>query len=185
MYNSFACWLRTVEEDHALDAKTYILKQIQETYGLLDSTLEGVTAEQLSWLPAGTANPIGLTIVHALSSEDMFISILCSKAQVWQTQGWGSKFNLSEPPGYGQDWTVYRNAQLTVEALLTYRDTVRAETHAYLKALTAEELDRSVQIFGGSSMVADVLVRLCEHLQFHAGEIAALKGVYGVKGLPF
>jgi hypothetical protein len=168
-----------------MNAKTYLLKQIAGTYGLLDSALEGLTAEQLPWIPPGTANPIGLTIVHALSSEDMFISILCGKAQVWQTQSWGKKFNLSEPPGYGQDWTVYRNAKLTVESLLAYREAVRLETKVYLDALTAKELDRSVKIFGGSQLAADVLVLCCDHLLEHAGEIAALKGVYGAKGLPF
>jgi uncharacterized damage-inducible protein DinB len=168
-----------------MNAKTYLLKQIAGTYGLLDSALEGLTDEQLPWIPPGTANPIGLTIVHALSSEDMFISILCGKAQVWQTQGWGEKFNLSEPPGYGQDWTVYRNAKFTIESLLAYRDAVRLETKVYLDALTAKELDRSVKIFGGSQLAADVLVLCCNHQLEHAGEIAALKGVYGAKGLPF
>jgi uncharacterized damage-inducible protein DinB len=168
-----------------MNAKTYLLKQFAGTYSLLDSALEGLAAEQLPWIPPGTANPIGLTIVHALSSEDMFISILCDKAQIWQTQGWSKKFNLTEPPSYGQDWTVYRNAKLTVESLLAYRDAVRIETKVYLDVLTAKELDRSVKIFGGNEPVADVLVLLCEHLQFHAGEIAALKGVYGAKGLSF
>jgi uncharacterized damage-inducible protein DinB len=168
-----------------MDAKTYFLKQIAGTYDLLDSALEGLTAEQLPWIPPGTANPIGLTIVHALSSEDMFISILCGKSQVWQTQGWAEKFNLSEPPGYGQDWTVYRNAKLTVESLLAYREAVRLKTKAYLDTLTSEGLDRSIEIFGETSLVADVLVLCCNHLLEHTGEIAALKGVYGAKGLPF
>ena len=168
-----------------MDARTFLLKLIDGTYDILDAALEGLTAEQLPWVPAGTANPIGLTIVHALSSEDMFISTLCGKAQVWQTQGWSEKLKLSEPPGYGQDWTVYRNAKLTVESLLSYREAVRLETKVYLDAVTSEDLDRSVAIFGGSQLVADVLLLLCKHLLMHAGEIAALKGVYGAKGLSF
>ena len=168
-----------------MDVKTYLLKQITGTYDSLDSALEGLTAEQLPWNPPGTANPIGLTIVHALSSEDMFISALCGKTQVWQAQAWAEKFNLTEPPGYGQDWTVYRNAKLSLESLLAYRDAVRVETRVYLEGLMPEELDRSVKIFGGSQPAADVLVLLIEHLLTHAGEIAALKGVYGVKGLPY
>jgi len=168
-----------------MNAKTYLKKQISGMYDLLDSAMEGLTAEQLLWIPPGTANPIGLTIVHALSSEDMFISVLCSKAQIWQIQGWAEKYNLSEPPGYGQDWKVYRTAKLTVASLLAYRDAVRLETKAYVEALTAKELDRKVKIFGGSQLAADVLELMCAHILFHAGEVAALKGVYGVKGLPF
>jgi uncharacterized damage-inducible protein DinB len=168
-----------------MNAKTYLLKQFAGVYGLLDSALEGLTNEQLPWIPPGTANPIGLTIVHALSSEDMFISVLGGKTKAWQTQGWGEKFNLSEPPGYGQDWTVYRNAKLTVKSLLAYRDAVRLETKAYLDTLTAKELDRSVKIFGGSQLAADILGLCCNHLLEHTGEIAALKGVYGAQGLPF
>lgn len=168
-----------------MDVKTYALKQLAGIYEFLDATLEGLADEQLLWIPPGTANPIGLTLVHALWCEDMYISVLRDKPQVWQTHSWAEKFNLSEPPGYGQDWTVYRRARLTVDSLLAYRDAVRLETQAYVEALTAEELDRSLQVFGGSWLAANVFGLGISHLLFHAGEIAALKGVYGVKGLPF
>ena len=59
------------------------------------------------------------------------------------------------------------------------------DAKTYLETVTSEDLDLIVAIFGGSQLVADVLGLMCKHQLFHAGEIAALKGMYGVKGLPF
>ena len=61
----------------------------------------------------------------------------------------------------------------------------RHKTDAYLANLCAGDLDRKVRFFDGSERpLADVLVILIVHTASHAGEIAALKGVQGVQGLP-
>lgn len=168
-----------------MDVKTYIMRQISGMQELVDDAFQGLTDEQLAWIPPGTANPIGLTALHLLSSMDFFLSLLSGKPRLWETQGWGAKFNLTEPPGYGDDWTAFRHATLTVEGLLAYRVVVYAELDFYLDALTPEELDRTVKLFTDHDPVAAVLALLIGHALTHAGEIAALKGVYGVKGLPY
>jgi len=168
-----------------MDAKTYLVRQIASLRDLVDAALEGLTDEQLTWIPPGLANPIGLTALHMLASEDHFISILRGKPRLWQSQGWSATFNLVEPPGFGQDWTVLRNATLTVEALLAYRVVVRVEMDFYLETLTPEAFDQTVKFLSDNDSAADVLALLVGHALMHAGEIAALKGVYGVKGLPY
>jgi hypothetical protein len=168
-----------------MDVKTYLMRQIAGMHDLVDAAFEGLTDEQLTWIPPGTANPIGLTALHLLSSEDHFISILTGKPRLWQSQGWSATFNLVEPPGFGQDWTVLRNATLTVEALLAYRVVVRVEMDFYLETLTPEVFDQTVKFLSDNDSAADVLALLVGHALMHAGEIAALKGVYGVKGLPY
>jgi hypothetical protein len=69
--------------------------------------------------------------------------------------------------------------------LLDYLQQVRAATDAYLAGVTPEELDRIVQIAGQDRPVAQVFVLLVVHSAAHTGEISALKGVSGAKGLPF
>jgi hypothetical protein len=54
-----------------------------------------------------------------------------------------------------------------------------------LAKLTDDELDRQVSFFGSESSVADVLVRFVAHTAGHTGEIAAVKGMQGLQGLPF
>ena len=62
---------------------------------------------------------------------------------------------------------------------------VRAETDAYLAGLTPEELDRKVTTFMGELPVGAVLALFIGHQAHHLGEVSALKGAQGVKGLPF
>jgi len=50
--------------------------------------------------------------------------------------------------------------------------------------LRADELDRKVKVAGGERTVADMLLLATSQSLSHNGEIAALKGVQGVKGLP-
>ena len=54
---------------------------------------------------------------------------------------------------------------------------------AYLATLTAAELDRKVAFAGGERTVAEMLLLAASQSLSHAGEIAALKGVQGAKGL--
>jgi len=56
-------------------------------------------------------------------------------------------------------------------------------TDAYLAALTQPELERKVKFAGGERTVADMLILCVAQAQGHMGEIAALKGIQGVKGL--
>jgi uncharacterized damage-inducible protein DinB len=74
---------------------------------------------------------------------------------------------------------------VTVEGLKAYQVVVRVELDFYLDALTPEELDRRVKFWTESDPVAAVLALLFGHWTLHLGEMAALKGVFGSKGLPF
>jgi uncharacterized damage-inducible protein DinB len=68
--------------------------------------------------------------------------------------------------------------------LLEYQKAVWAATDTYLAGLTAEDLDRKV-ILGKREMTAAELLIMAIHQSLsHTGEIAALKGVQGAKGLP-
>jgi len=168
-----------------MDAKTYLTHQIASLRNLVDAALTGLTNEQLTWIPPGTANPIGLTALHMLASEDKFIALLRGKERLWQTQNWSGTFNLAEPSDFGGDWTVLRHATLTAESILGYQVVVRVETDFYLDALTPEALESPIKFPTDHDRVVDVLALLISHTLIHAGEIAALKGVYGVKGLSY
>ena len=48
-------------------------------------------------------------------------------------------------------------------------------------------MERAVDLGAGSSMTGLLTVGVIalNHVSFHAGEIAALKGTYNLKGIPF
>ncbi len=169
-----------------MDAKEYIQRQLATVRRVCDAALTDLTDEQLNWTPPGTPNPIGAVLIHILAAEDRFIqAVLQGKPLVWQTEAWAERVGLKSLPGYGQGWEESKQTPLQLAPLLDYRASVRAATDAYIAGLTPAELEREVELIGSARPVADALAIMVVHIASHSGEIAALKGVQGLKGLPF
>lgn len=170
-----------------METIAYIQQQIAGARRLFDAALQNTTDEQLNWRPpVDTVNPISVTALHVLGSEDIFIQqILLGQPRLWESEGWANKLGVAEPPGRGGGWDEVRNATISVEAVLAYQAALRAATDTYLATLTAEALDRPVNVMGGERPLATVLILLAHHACSHAGEIATVKGMQGLKGLPF
>jgi uncharacterized damage-inducible protein DinB len=169
-----------------MNATQFIRQQVAETEGLSDAAMAGVTDEQFNWLPPGTMNPIKSTLLHTVGGEDLFCQLIIQgRPPLWATGGWAGRVGLAQTPGGGQGWEEARNTALALAPVLAYAAAVRDATHEYLARLTEDELDRRVNFFGRESSVADVLARFVSHTACHAGEIAAVKGMQGLQGLPF
>ena len=153
---------------------------------LVDATFQGLTDEQLNWTPPGEANPIRAALLHTIAAEDRYFqTVLRGQPMLWESGGWSEQVGLPYPPSAGRGWDEVKTTTLALEPVLAYAQAVRAATESYLAALTNEELDRTVQFFGGERPAADVITTFVAHTLGHAGEIAALRGAQGVKGLPF
>lgn len=168
-----------------MEIQPYLKKQLDFSHGLVDDALEALTPDQLAWLPPGTASPIGVIALHVLTSENTLLSFITGQPRLWDTQNWGARFNLPTPPQIGQDWTTHRAGTYQLADLVALRDAVFAVTNAYFDTITPAELDRPVKLGSSDSNVAGVLAILIGHAAMHAGEIAALKGVHGEKGLSY
>lgn len=169
-----------------MNASQFVLQQVAEAHGLNDAALAGVTDEQFNWLPPGTINPIKSALLHVVAGEDLFFqSILQGRLPLWATGGWAGKIGLAQAPGGGQGWEEAKETELALAPVLAYAEAVCNETNEYLSRLTDEELDRQVSFFGRESSVATVIARFVAHTAGHAGEIAAVKGMQGLRGLPF
>jgi hypothetical protein len=73
---------------------------------------------------------------------------------------------------------------VAIQPQLEYQAAVWAATDAFLATLTPEDLDRKVKFAGGERTVADIVLLSASQALSHMGEIAALKGAQGSKGLP-
>jgi uncharacterized damage-inducible protein DinB len=176
----------TKKGTHDMDVKTYIQQQMANVRQQVDAVVRDITDEQFTWSPPGTINPISVILVHMLAGEDYFIqTILQGKSRCWEEQEWGRKIGLRTPPEPGRSWDEFKTVNLSVAPMLAYEQVIRGATDDYLADLTAKELDRKVNFVGNVVPVADVLMTLVVHLASHAGEIAAVKGMQGIKGLPF
>jgi uncharacterized damage-inducible protein DinB len=169
-----------------MEVQEFIQKQIAAAHRLVDAGMTGLTDAQLNWLPTGTANTISATVMHILGGEDNYIQgFIQGKPTLFAEGGWAAKIGVAAPPRPGQSWDEYKSKTLAVAPLLEFQQVVRESTDRYLAQVTPAELDRVVTMGGRERTVGEVLAMLVGHLASHAGEVAALKGVQGAKGLPF
>ena len=169
-----------------MDTKEFVQELMVSVRHHTDDSINGTTVKQFNWLPPGTANTISAIFIHLVYSEDFFIqSILQEKPLIWEEGGWREKISLKNPPSYGTDWDEFKHITLALDPVLDYQQKVRAATNTYLDKLQSEELGCVVQFAGGERKVSDMIILLANHTTSHAGEIAAIKGVQGVKGLPY
>ena len=169
-----------------MEVRAYIRELIDDVRQQSDAVMDNMTDELLNWRPCETANPIGAIYIHMLGAEDDFIqAVLQHRPPYWEVQGWAQKTGVPLPPMPGRGWQEAVIAPLKVAPVQAYTQVVRAATDAYLAGLTEAELERPAQLFGNATTVSGVLKMLIIHSASHVGEMAALKGVQGVRGLPY
>lgn len=150
----------------------------------IDSTMKDMTPELFNWAPPGTANTISATFVHLVNTEDYFIQVIIQEiSPEWLSSDWSTKTSIPKPPGIGEDWSEFKHRQIALQPLLDYKTAVWAATDSFLAKLSEEELARTVKFAGGERTVAEMLILCVSQAHGHMGEIAALKGIQGVKGL--
>jgi len=167
-----------------MDSKTYLQKQLEGMWYLQKSTLDSVTDNILMQQPEGTLSPIGVIWLHMINAQDNFTGMLSGKSSLWR-QGWSEKFDLAQTPNIGEDWAPFYQTSLTVDLLRAYGEAVREFTQDTLAGIDSHSLDETVRMFTEADPKADVWVLMVGHTLLHCGEIAALKGIFGGKGLPF
>ena len=160
----------------------------KETLSLVHSYLEGAFSgcegETLSrTLPGATIGSIGSIYLHALASEDWAVQeLLQGKPKLVESGGWFARLGMA--PAKDPEWS---QANMDIEAIRAFAAAVYASTDAYLASITDADLDKEIPWHSGQThtagwVLADVVHA---HLGTHAGEIAALKGVMGLQGLPW
>jgi uncharacterized damage-inducible protein DinB len=168
-----------------MTALEYINHQIAQARIYSNAVAEGLADEQLNWPAPGTTNTVGAMFLHISTSEDSLIHVVIQgKPRVWDSGHWDEKINISKPVSRG-DWSSVKDKTFALAPILDYQAAVQAATTAFLATLTEDELSRPLTFAGREETVADILARIAAHASFHAGEISVIKGVHGLKGLPF
>ena len=167
-----------------MDATELLREQFASVRRFVDGILDGLTDDQLNWIPPGTANPIGVSWLHLLTVEDGFIQgTIQGQPRLWESQEWTAKTGI-HPRAGDETWDRIKQTQLTVAPLQAYGDVVRGATEAYLSMATADQLARTVTVNNMEMSVSRLFTMMVCHAAGHAGDIAAIKGIQGLKGLP-
>jgi hypothetical protein len=164
-----------------MDAITYAKLGLERTFGLFNTIADGMTPEQYNWKPGGTANPVAKTHVHAMTSVDFFITGTLAGAEMrWKTFApqQGLPANPMEIWGY--------SGEVSLDALKEYGQAVQTSALDYVASLKDADLDREVETaFFGKQTAAFMIGLTGIHVMGHGGDISAVKGLQGLKGLPF
>lgn len=166
---------------------------VQQQLGMWHGVIDGMVAECSPDVvnknfDGATITSIASVYAHIVFGEDSIVQgMLQGKPPLLQSQGWAQKLNVAPPgddPATQPDWG--RSVQMDVPSFRKYAKEVYAATDAYLSGVTDADLQKKIQTpIGEQTAEWAVAILLGTHAPQHAGEIAALRGVQGLKGLPF
>jgi hypothetical protein len=164
-----------------MNAITYARKGLDQSFALLNMVADGMTDEQYNWKPEGTANSIAKSHVHGLTSVEFFICATL-KCGGMEWPAFAAEHGLPANPT--EIWG--HTGPISLAAMKDYQAKVQRTVTEYVSSLSEEDLDRQVDTaFFGKKDAAFLLSLASIHLMGHAGDMAAIKGVQGLKGLPF
>lgn len=159
----------------------------KSTHGILLQTLADISEESLKTVPAG-ANilPLQAILAHLVTADDGIVNGLIAKRGPITTPALLEGTGVPPAPGgrFDPEWGASINMNLP--AFIEYAKKVFASTEEAIGSLTDAQLAAEMDGPFGKRTVAAYAIDLgLYHLAGHSGEIAALKGIHGQKGLPF
>jgi hypothetical protein len=172
-----------------MTSQALLRQQLTGYHDILEQTIADCPQDALDKnLPGATITSIGSIYAHLVLSEDGIVhGMLQGKPPIYKAQNWALRtgVQMPDPAGLNPEWA--RSVRMKVPAFREYAKAVYAATDAYVTGLSDADLERKVQTgFIGEQTVGFVITNVLGwHAAQHTGEIAALKGVQGLKGLPF
>jgi len=148
----------------------------------------GLTETQLHWAPPGTANTIAATYAHVVATEDLFVQETLRGGRPLAESEWSGRHGISLPVARrGADWLLWsRRVRVELVAARAFAAAVYAATDDYLTRLDPDALARppAAAVPGGQTLAWLLNNLLVQHAALHTGEIAVLRGLQGLQGLP-
>ncbi len=164
-------------------------QQLTLCHGTLRHMMSDCDSEVLNKnLPNATIGSIASIYAHLVLAEDVFVhSRFQDGKPLYQSGGWEERTGVrfpGIPPAITPEWAS--DVKMNLPEFQEYAEAVFAATDAYVANLPDSELERKIPGATGEYTLGwGISILLCQHAAQHSGEIAALKGVQGLKGLPF
>jgi uncharacterized damage-inducible protein DinB len=156
----------------------------------LQHALESLTPAEVRWQPTLHTNHIAWLTWHMARAEDVWISRLQQRPQVWNAGGWADRFGM-DPVSNGVGHTmdeVRAMPDIPVTDLMAYLHAVRAVTRPYLAHATDADLAQEYQHPRlGTVTGAWIVEHLLDEVSQHVGQVELLRGMMrgvGWLGLP-
>ncbi len=169
-----------------MEAKELLRAQFQTMHQFLDMTIADCSPDVLERKDdAWTINKVGSLYAHIVLAEDMMLNGMGKGgALVLNSDGWAEKLAIDNPSPRQDEHLA--DMTIDLEAFREYAKAVTAATDDFLANATDEQLNKEVDSPAGKQPFITFFANIgLTHIAGHWGEIAALKGVQGLKGLPF
>lgn len=170
-----------------MNAQEAVRQQLAFWHGISNQVLGDCAGALNQRIENAKVGSIASIYAHAVFAEDSIVNgAFQGKPLLYQAEGWEQKTGVPYPGGplQNEDWAA--SVKMDLGTFQEYAKAVFAQTDAYLGALPDAELDRKIQGPIGETTIGWFAVNILgTHFPQHIGEIAALKGIHGLKGLPF
>lgn len=168
-----------------MDYIEWLRNEVAEGHIMGDQVMDGLTHEVAHWEPGGTTNNIAQLMAHLTMGQDRAVNVAIRGEQsVFDLRGWGEKTGI--PAARGAVWN--KGWKLNLDAFREYRSQVNASVKAFFATAKPTDFEGDVE-WGPPGMVRSRLWVLgtpaTAHVRFHCGEISTIKGLQGLKGLPY
>ncbi len=170
-----------------MDTLDSLIAEAERSHSLVERIVADLPAAAIFWRPAATANSIGAAYLHSIFARDHnLLRVIQEMPPLWQSE-WSQR--LGGPPDVraAAKWAALSEFRYELAAARGYAQAVHQALLAYLRAADAAELARVVDAgpLGKQTIAYVINAEFLWHTNFHGGEIACLKGLQGLKGLPF
>ncbi len=166
-----------------MEIKNFTLISLDRVLSSVRLTLDGMTAEQLTYRPHPEANSVAWVMWHLTRGLDRRVAMLDGAEQTWVADRLYEQFNLPADP---DDYGVGHNAEQVAAVrprdaslLLDYYESVHGRMREFLDGLQPNDVDRPVAdpSTGERSTVGNILADAVNGNLQHIGQAGYIRGL--------
>lgn len=166
-----------------MSAVSYMQQSLKFLHGAFRGAAEGMTAEQMHFVPEGESHSIAWVMWHGARVEDLIVQqVIRGEKSEWDSGDWAARTGLpAQGFGTGQSTEDARAIRIKdIDAFKGYAERVAARTHELLDASGDADLEREVQVGQRTETVGQAItLHLVTHLNGHRGEVNLIRGMMG------
>ena len=164
--------------------KDFVSGCLEQHYNAMIRSVDGLTPEELAWMPTPECSSIGFLVWHYGRTLDRwFHERLQGRPQVW-TQGWAERlgWQAADPNDTGYGYGPGQLADFRVpdaHVLLDYAAATYESANSYLASLDENDFGgmKVINPRGGTMTLGNMCQQILWEFNQHGGQIAYLRGM--------
>jgi hypothetical protein len=162
-----------------VDLKNFMLAQMESETRSVRLGMEGLSGEQLYYMPTADTNSIAWLAWHLSRYRDEITATICEELQIWVKDGWAERFTMApERNGIGDIPKQVAAFQPDASVLVAYVDATHTAATERIRRMTDEQLNRvGVYVFPTKRAAWRALASMIGDSGQHTGQINYLRGM--------